>query len=241
MEEVSHYFNNADSKTLALFDVDLVLVQPSDPAFQMPNIKRFDAIYKRVMKRVPIDKKLLFFSLMTLSSDPILIDSRTPQVLQQLTQRGVSMMALTASLTGSFGKISNMEQWRVDSLRQLGIDFSKTSPCSIPLLFDEFIPYRNYYPNYLHGILFVNGIVPKGDGFLSFLKKINWLPNKIIFIDDHEYNLKSLENAIQKLNSNIEYQGLHFIGAKSFSSELISEDEFEFRWERLATEVQYLD
>ena len=41
MKEVFDQFNNADEKTLAIFDVDMVLVQPSDPAFQMANMKRF--------------------------------------------------------------------------------------------------------------------------------------------------------------------------------------------------------
>ena len=65
-----------DAKTLAVFDVDMVLIQPSDPAFQMANMKRFSAISKRIMKEVPADKQMVFLSLMTISSDPVLIDDK---------------------------------------------------------------------------------------------------------------------------------------------------------------------
>ena len=137
MKEVFDAFNDADSNTLVIFDVDMVLIQPSDPAFQMANMKRFSAISKRIMKEVPTDKQMMFLSLMTISSDPVLIDDRTPQFLDQIIRRGVPAMALTANLTGKFGTIPNMEQWRVDGLRQLGIDFTKTAPCQKVLVFDD--------------------------------------------------------------------------------------------------------
>ena len=82
MKEVSDYLNTADSKTLAIFDVDMVLVQPSDPAFQMANMKRFGAISKRIMKEVPPEKQMMFLSLMTISSEPVLIDECIPQLLK---------------------------------------------------------------------------------------------------------------------------------------------------------------
>ncbi len=242
MKEVSKYFTNADSKTLAIFDVDMVLVQPSDPAFQMTNMKRFGAISKRIMKEVPADKQMMFLSLMTISSDPVLIDDATPQFLKQIIQKGIPAMALTANLTGSFGKIKNMEEWRVDSLRCLGVDFSESAPYKSPLVFDNLASYRGYYSNYLNGILFVNGIVvSKGDAFLSFIEKTNLSPERIIFIDDREDNLKSLEAAIKKLNKPIEYHGLHYIGAQKYPSKMISEEEFESRWQQLALQANQLD
>ena len=242
MKEVFAQFNGADSKTLAIFDVDMVLVQPSDPAFQMANMKRFSAISKRMMKEVPADKQMLFLSLMSVSSDPVLIDDRTPQFLQQIIQRGIPAIALTANLTGQFGKISKMEQWRIDGLRQLGIDFSQTAPCQIPLIFDDLTSYRGNYSSYLKGILFVNGTtVSKGEAFLSFLEKTGFYPSRVVFIDDREDNLKSLEAAIQKLDKPIEYHGLHYIGAQNYPSPTISEEEFESRWQKLAAEVKELN
>ncbi len=242
MKDVFEHFNNADSKTLAIFDVDMVLVQPSDPAFQMANMKHFGAISKRILKEVPSEKQMMFLSLMTLSSDPILIDERTPQFLQQIIQRGIPAMALTANLTGQFATVPKMEQWRVDGLRQLGIDFSKTAPSQTPLVFDNLPSYRGNYSTYLDGVLFVNGtVVSKGDAFLSFIEKTDFYPDKVIFIDDREDNLKSLEAAIQKLAKPIEYHGLHYTGALKYPSKIISEDEFESRWQKLASQAKELN
>jgi hypothetical protein len=81
----------------------------------------------------------------------------------------------------------------------------------------------------------------KGGAFLSFLKRTGFLPDKIIFIDDREDNLKSLEAAIQKLDRPIEYQGLHFLGAQKYPSKTISEEEFEARWQQLALQAKELD
>lgn len=242
MKEVLDYFTMADSKTLVIFDVDMVLVQPSDPAFQMANMKRFGAISKRIMKELPAEKQMLFLSLMTISSEPVLIDQCTPQVLKNIIQRDVPAIALTANLTGSFGPIKNMEAWRSHTLKLLGIDFTQSAPYQKSLVFDDLSPYRGNYSTYLDGILFVNGTtVSKGDAFLSFLKKTGFLPEKIIFIDDREDNLKSLEVAIQKLDRPIEYQGLHFLGAEKYPSKMISEEEFESRWQQLALQVRQLD
>lgn len=242
MQEVFDALSNADSKTLAIFDVDMVLIQPSDPAFQMANMKRFSAISKRIMKELPADKQMIFLSLMTISSNPVLIDDRTPQFIDLIIRRGVPAMALTANLTGKFGTISKMEQWRVDGLRQLGIDFSKTAPYQTSLVFDDLASYRDNYSTYLNGVLFVNGItVSKGEAFLSFLEKTGFVPNKVIFIDDREDNLKSLEAAIEKLDRPIEYQGLHYLGAQRYPSKIISAEEFESRWQKLASEAKKLN
>jgi hypothetical protein len=71
---------------LPIFDVDMVLIQPSDPTFQMANVKRFSAISKRIMKEVPADKQMVFLSLMTISFDLILIDDRTPHFIDQISE-----------------------------------------------------------------------------------------------------------------------------------------------------------
>ncbi|WP_068468879.1 DUF2608 domain-containing protein [Candidatus Protochlamydia phocaeensis] len=242
MKDVFHYLKEADSKTLAIFDVDMVLVQPSDPAFQMANMKRFGAISKQVMKDIPADKQMLFLSLMTIRSAPVLIDERIPQFLQDIIQRGVPAMAMTANLTGQFGPIPNMEKWRIESLRQVGIDFAKAAPYAAPLIFDDLASYRGHYSTYLNGILFVNGtIIPKGEAFVSFLEKIKDYPEKVIFIDDREDNLKSVEMAIKQLNRGIQYQGIHFIGAQKYPSEMIAEHTFECRWRELAAEAKEMD
>lgn len=242
MEQIFEYFKDANAKTLAVFDVDMVLIQPSDPAFQIANMKRFSDTAKRIMKQVPAEKQMIFLSLMTISSDPMLVDLRILEFLQKLSQNGVMAMALTANLTGEFGNVKNMEQTRIDNLKKLGIDFSESIPYQVPFAFEDLPKYRGNYSTYRDGILFVNGTVTsKGDALLAFLKKSNLSLNKIIFIDDREDNLKSVESAIQKAELPIEYQGIHFTGANKYPSEEISEDVFESKWQKIASNVKELE
>jgi len=174
-----------------------------------------------------------------LSSPPVLIDECTQQLFQEIAQKGIPAIALTANLTGSFDRVKDMEEWRINSLRKLGIDFSKSAPYKNSLVFNNLATYRGNYSTYRDGVLFVNGTtVSKGEAFLSFLNKTNFLPNKVIFIDDREENLKNVEVAIQSLP--IEYQGLHYLGAQHYPSEIISEETFESKWEKLALEVSDL-
>ena len=242
MEKVFDYFKNADSKTLVIFDVDMVLIQPSDPVFQMANINIHSAVVKRIIKEVPVDKQMMFFCLMTTSSKPMLIDTRIPQFLQEIVSRGIPTMALTANLTGEFDTVKNMEKIRVEGLHSLGIDFSKTAPDSNTFLLDDLTAFRGNYPAYLNGILFTNGIEgSKGEAFLAFLEKTKISPNKIVFIDDQESNLINMEAAIQTLEPSIEYQGLHFLGALKYPSQQISENEFESQWKQLAAKATKLN
>lgn len=242
MKQVFDTVKEASSETLVIFDVDMVLVQPSDPAFQMANMKQYSAISKRVMKEVPAEKQMVFLSLMTTGSDSVLIDDRIPQFLHQIMHKGIPVMALTANLTGKLGSIQKMEQWRVDSLRRLGIDFSKTAPFLKNIVFEDLGSYRGNYSTYTHGILFVNGTsVSKGEAFLSFLAKSDFFPNKVIFIDDREDNLNSMETSIKKLGKPIEYQGFHYLGAQKYPSKIISEEEFESKWHKLASQAMELN
>lgn len=242
MKEVFEHLHTADAKTLVIFDVDMVLVQPSDPAFQMANMKRFGPICKRIMKELPPEKQMLFLSLTTIRSQPVLIDACSLELLQSMSQRNIPAMALTANLTGSFGPIHNMEEWRVNTLRSLGIDFRHLTPYQKPLVFDDLPTFRGNYSTYLDGMLFINGTtVSKGEALLSFLKKTRFLPDKVIFIDDREENLKSVEAAIQQMNRRVEYLGLHFLGAQNYPSEQISEEAFTASWQELALQAQQLN
>ena len=169
MDQVFQHFKEIDSDTFAIFDVDMVLIQPSDPAFQMANMKRFSSICKQVMQKIPPEKKMVFLSLASISSDSILIDLRTPQFLRQLRQKGIPAIALTANLTGEFGSIKSMEMWRIDSLNRLGINFSQSAPFQQNITFENLPSYRGNYSTYTKGILFVNGTVcSKGEALSLF-------------------------------------------------------------------------
>ncbi|HEV8052573.1 MAG TPA: DUF2608 domain-containing protein [Parachlamydiaceae bacterium] len=242
MQEVFEYFNDADAKTLAIFDVDLVLVQPSDPAFQMANILRFSTVAKRILKSLSPEKQMMFYSLTTIDSEPILTEECIPRLFKQLMDKRIPTMALTANLTGTLGQISNMLQWRISSLCSLGIDFAKSAPYHAPLTFNDLACFRGNNSQYMNGVFCVNGtVVSKGEAFLAFIDKTKLSPEKVIFIDDRKENLISVETALQKLDKRIEFYGLHYTGAQKYPSKMISEEEFEVSWEKLAMEALKLE
>ncbi len=242
MKDIRKHFDNATNDTLAVFDVDMVLIQPKDPAFQMANMKRYSPIAKKVSAQLPKGKKEVFLGLMTVSSDSILVDPAMPTFIKTLQDKKVSTMALTANLTGKFLHIPSMEKWRIECLKQLGINFSENAPFSKEIVFHDLPTFRGNHSVFMEGALFVNGSsCAKGDAFVVFLKKTGYSPKKIIFVDDREDNLKSLETALQEFNPAIEYTGLLFSGAKDYPSTVITEKEFETRWQDLAKQAEIID
>ena len=239
MREISISLQDADTDTLVIFDVDMVLVQPQDPAFQMSNIKRHGALAKRIMNDIPSDKLMLFFGLMTLHSEPVLIDLEAPHLIQELRRRGVPTMALTANLTGELAGVKEIECRRAEKLQALGIDFSTTAPYSHPIVFEDLPPYHGYFSHYFDGFFFVNGrTCSKGEALLAFLRRTQITPKKIIFIDDREENLKSVQEALEGRPTT--YLGIHYMGALQYPSEDITESAFQSKWEALANETLQL-
>ncbi len=238
LDEVVKSYKEADQETLALFDIDMVILQPKDPAFQMANMKRFSPICKKVIQQLPSEKRDLFLILTTVSSDPVLIDAQMPVLLDDLTKRNVPKMALTGNFTGKFGSIENMEEWKINHLSTVGINFSQGAPYEETIVFRDLPSYRQHYSTYTKGILFVNGSTcPKGEALIAFLKKTSHKPKKVIFIDDREENLKSVESTLKQFDESIAFVGLHFTGAKDYPSTLITEQQFESRWQEIALQA----
>lgn len=242
MQEIFHLIENqVTPATWVIFDIDMVLIQPSDPAFQMPNMKRFNTIAKRVMKSIPSDKQMVFLSLITVESPSILIDRHLPGLFQEMARNKVTAMALTSNLTGSFKGIPNMEAWRVETLKKLGINFSAMAPHHGPVVLDDLPTYRGHYSAYMDGILFVNGnAISKGDALLAFFKKIHQQPERVIFIDDRQENIQSVDDALKTLSKPVQYEGIHYTGAALYPSAEVTERVFESQWEKLASEAKEL-
>lgn len=235
IEEVVSYLKEADGETLVIFDVDMVLMQPSDPVFQMANIRRYKPFVKKIMGDVPEEKREIFLSLMTIGCDSILVDERIPQIIQELTLRKVPKIALASHLTGAFSSIPNMEEWRLARLHAFRIDFAAGAPFPQKLIFHKLPSYRGNYSTYREGVLFVNGTAcTKGEALAAFLEQIGMYPKKVLFVDDREENLKNVEASLQALPFPIEYQGIRYVGARHYPSEVVSEELFSTKWKELA-------
>lgn len=242
MKQVQEYLEDANEQTLVVFDIDMVLIQPENPAFQMHNITKYKHIARKSYLSLSKEKKEILLSLMATSCGSILVDSAGPLIINRLNEHRVPTMALTGTLTGSLSNIPNMEKFKIDRLHKLGIDFSITAPFPNEIIFKKLPKFRKNYPVYKDGILFINGpLCTKGEALVSFLKMTNFSPKKIVFVDDNKENVKKAEKALNKFDRSIEYRGLFFTGAKYSSSTSITEKQFEDAWKDLVKKAKKLD
>lgn len=242
MREVHSYLSSADAHTLALFDIDLVLLQPRDPAFQKPNVDRHREIAKRIMAGLLSDKREACLNLMLLSSESILVDTETPAFLRELSAKGVASMALTAGFTGPFAEIPRMEDWKIQRLQQLGIDFTVTAPHQAAITFTQFPTSQRNYPLYKKGILFAPApSASKGAVLVSYLSQAEYVPSRIVFVDDRVDNIQDVEQALAKSFPEIAFTGIHFLAANRYPSEPISAEQFELSWRAIVQRAEELE
>lgn len=242
LNDVMEHFKDSDQSTFAVFDIDMVLIQPDDPAFQMANIEMYYPVAKRIILSVPPEKRDILYTLTSLYFKSVLVDEKTPDFFRDLNRKGVASFGLTASLTGSLLHIPNLEAWKCDHLRCQGIYFENEAPCCESIVFCDLPPYRGNYPTFFGGVLFTNGgLNSKGKVLVTFLKDAHLCPKQIIFADDKEDNVKSVEQALLEYNPSIKFVGLHYLGARYYPSQPLSEEEFAKRWEKLAAEAIELE
>ena len=92
-----------------------------------------------------------------------------------------------------------MEKWRVDQLKGVGIDFSPFFPDEY--VFADLVDSGANPPLFKKGILFCGDFYnsnksTKGELLGIFLDRINWRPDRVIFIDDEKKNLEAVSQEL---------------------------------------------
>ena len=186
-----------DEKTLLVLDIDEVVITSEDH-FNHPNgLPFFEQLHRNTVSQERIE---LALSLATLLPKRVLIDAQFPHLLKNLQERGIRTIALTACATGPLGVIPRLEEWRINHLKSLGIDFSLSSS-------------HFFHPCFHEGILFA-GNKNKGTLLREFLEGNQFFPQHVLFVDDRLYNLKAVEAELQALG--ISFTGIHYLGAEKY-------------------------
>ena len=182
--------------TLVVFDTDLVLITPSDEAFILSvtdeGQNELDNTYNYLLARLSSHdvEELQSIVMSTKPWRPVTPD--TPQIFNEIKNKGYKVLGLTAGVTGAFGKIRYMEKWRVESLKDIDIVFDKNFINAKPGSLDQYIPSisKHYakakhvcFPAAENGIIFTC-MASKGEVLEAYLQFANIKPKKIIFIDD---------------------------------------------------------
>ena len=202
--------------TLVVFDVDMVLLHTEDPMFQMPNLIRHYRILKTVRADLTPEESDLLLHYPLLNKKVEIINPAMPLLIQQLQNLNIPTIACTAILSGSIDSESDMMQWRINQLIELGIDFSVTAPHSALFHTIQFPKYRNNIPQYKNGVMITNGEhgpVHKGAVLTAFLETLSVQPRQIIMIDDRHQNLINIQSSLEEISFDGDYIAVEFTEA----------------------------
>lgn len=212
-----------DSNSFVLLDIDYTILTPKDASLK-PCGKH---LRRKYLHGLNLRLREYLQSIIALDGEEELMDNEFPYLISQLQIKHIPVIGFTALETGKYGKIANLEDWRLDQLKKFNIDFSSSLSNQKSIIFNKCRSYNEHFPIFKNGVLFTNRL-PKGDVLTVFLKKIKWMPNKILFVDDSLDQLNSVETVANNLG--IEFIGFHYIAAKTNMANF-DEDlgEFQFR------------
>jgi uncharacterized protein DUF2608 len=234
LKEFNEHLSELDSQSLLLWDVDKTLVIPNDQILTPGNEKMFKHLLSLYLSDKSIVEREKLISIIFHRTSFDLIDPSVINMIEYLKSKSIPMIAFTAMSTGTLGVISNMENWRRNQLELLGIDFSSTFPQNNRLYLHD--TFHKGSPVFFEGVL-CSDQLPKGPVLATFLEKINWKPQKIIFIDDDFDFLSSVEESLAKLN--IPFLGIHYVEVdnRQFT---VDSDVAHFQFQVLAKEGKWL-
>ncbi len=191
MEEI---LPQVKSGMLVIFDVDNTLIEPvqelgSDQWFEH-RIKEY--ISYGYAKDAALEKALREWTAIQSITNIKTVEGGTSEIIHKIQQQGVSVMGLTTRGLG-------LSTRTVEQLHTVGIDLGATAPIQEEIFFmnEKGVLFRG-------GTLFTAG-THKGNALRKFLKRINYTPDSILFVDDKISHLMAVESLCEDL-------GIPFIG-----------------------------
>lgn len=240
------------SEIMIVFDIDHTLTQPDHPACYYSVIEKYRKVYKSLIKDLTPVQKDAMISLMVQTTPQTLIEKETPSVINGFQDKGVKVMALTATLAGKvLGASDKLVFMRRDALQKMGIDFSREGFFKGRVISNLGEEYAGGVPTFYHGFMASNGEGKnnKGEAFVNLLKVLGstkagsygtgYVPKCVIFVDDRDKNVEDMETSIKnfkvgEIEPHIIFIGIKFTGArKLIPGKEISEEEFKSFWDKL--------
>ena len=188
------YIKKLDEDALVVFDVDFTLLVPNDqllsPSGEAHYLKFLQKIEGLQMEGEILGSRILQHYKVSL------VDPKMITLLNELKQKKIKTIALTAMDAGQFGLIPSMEDWRLEQLTSLGIDFSWVFPDVDSFVIEGFNGKRSV-PVFKGGIL-ASSKYSKGQVLLAFLKRMQCRPSEIVFVDDRMQEIDSVESELEQ-------------------------------------------
>ncbi len=214
--KVKKILQGADRNTLVIFDIDDVLITPiNNHDFWHPN---HEQLLQKIKRQTSNEPMKFLDSISIYTTKYRLVDPEIINIFTYLKEQHIFTIALTAMGTGSFGVINRLEDLRIKTLQDMGIDLTTLATFNEQILANELkgvnivFPIAIGIPMLKAGIIFTAG-ADKGTVLEYMLCKKNYYPKTIIMVDDNLLNIESLEKLCIKLQIN--FYGFHYVAVSA--------------------------
>jgi hydroxymethylpyrimidine pyrophosphatase-like HAD family hydrolase len=225
----------SDRDTLVIFDVDHVLIMPTDEHTLNRHPYR-KQLWEEIEGRLSKEDMKALYGLTASKAKWRLVDPGIIDVFTHLKKRQIPSIALTSIYTGKFGNIEKLEDWRIKHLHDFGFDFVNLTPIREEMLLHE-LEEQDGIPILKSGVI-LTAQVDKGRVLEHILRRSNYYPKTIIFIDDMLNNLESLEKLSSKLK--IKFYGLQYTAVSNMPIPVINKKIERLRFQILENEHEWL-
>ncbi|MFA6914987.1 MAG: DUF2608 domain-containing protein [Parachlamydiales bacterium] len=214
IQEVLPHFEQTTANTLVIFDLDDTLITKTDKVLR-PAAKDYHmGCYFKLIQKVKFDHIVYLISIVEKFAQPELVDASWPSIIADLQKITPYVMAHTAAFPKKMGIFENFPEARKQVLNALGIDFTPISSHYSDAELKELGHIPNVHPVFYSGMLFSENYA-KGEALGAFISHYGSTPDRVIFVDDHTNNLRSVEKELTKRG--IPFTGIHFEESTLFS------------------------
>lgn len=229
---------NIDQQTLVMFDVDDTLIIPKDLILQYSARYKMSEYAKEALEKAKVDSCKMYgnedlHSEIFAKTEFEIVNPKVIGIINSLKKRNIKTIAFTKMHTGRYGVIPSLEDWRIEQLKKLKLDFSGSFSQFKELKLLENIAAK---PLFKQGVLCADNL-DKGPALSLFLKRVGLKPSKVIFIDDNLKFLQSVEEALKSLR--IEFIGFHYTEVAN-RAVVINEDVAKFQLTHLFKTGEWL-
>jgi phosphoserine phosphatase len=199
IKTMSQIAPHIDDSTLVVFDLDNTLIEPvgnlgSDQWYDYL-IRRYVEV-ERLPKKEAIRKATDLWNKVQWLIEVKAVEAGTPDLIKKFQDRGVRLMGLTS-------RTPSIADRTLAQLASVGVylDRCTVHDKELKLKGDE-------DARYTHGVLFVGESNDKGKVLVQFLRQIDRVPKKVVFVDDRHKHVANVEKAARELK--IGYVGLRY-------------------------------
>lgn len=256
LKPVKQSLELVDKQTLVIFDVDEVLIVAKDQILLSPYKHQLNVLNKELKAKHNEKEAQVLWSIAFKNRKSELVDPAVISIFNTLRAKDIKTILLTNAWTGPFGTIPLLEDWRIQELKNFGIEVDGSFPNTELIVFTNLTGIASNkvtssianslsknaqetsrIPVFKKGVLFT-AERDKGALLKTFLDKVNWHPNKIIFVDDRAKNLDSVQAYCN--SAGIQFCGFHYTAVVDRKVLPLNEQRAKFQFEVLEKEKRWL-